>query len=110
MSGGFGSPDQLARRVTDLERKLRQAGVGSSAGTLASIGTLTLTADGVATSTAVTDPNVTASSLIALIPVDDGALSPEGAVRCVAASGSFAAHHAAASITRTYQYFAINPA
>jgi hypothetical protein len=109
MSGsGYGSNTLLERRVTDLERERRKE--VSGAGMIASIGTLTLTNDGVSTTTVVSDSSVTASSLIATIPVDDGALSPDGATRCVPASGSFTAHHAAATITRTHKYFVINPA
>jgi hypothetical protein len=111
MSGGFGSYNQLSRRVTDLERKIRQAGIASAAGTLAGIGSVTLASDGSSTSTVKTDPNVTASSII--LPVAssaDGWSVDAGITGITAGAGQFTVTHSASTLARSFNYIVINPA
>lgn len=108
-TSGFGSNTQLERRVTDLERK--QRAIASTAGIVAKMGTFSLTADGMATSTTVTDSTVTASSVILYAPSNGNGWSVDGALNGITpGSGSFTVSHQASSLTRTYNYIVINPA
>lgn len=115
MSGGkFGSYDQPSRDIADLKRQrneleTRLAAIESTtAPRLASMGAFSLAAS--ATSTTVTDANVSAASKIFTAPTDDGAVSLEGAIRCTAGSGSFSVSHANSTVTRSYAYIVVNPA
>lgn len=111
MSSGWGSGNQSDRRITELERKVRAAGIGSSAGTIAGIGTVTLASDGSSTSTLKTDASVTASSIIFPVASSaDGWSIDAGITGITAAAGSFTINHSASTLSRSFNYIVINPA
>ena len=87
-------PAEIARELQDLKD-----------GRLSVTGSFALTADGVATTTAVTRRVVSSTSIVLVIPYDAGAAT-EGIPRIVPAKGSFTVHHSASVSTRTYRYVA----
>jgi hypothetical protein len=94
----------LETRVAELERKSR----GQDA-VIASMGTLTLTADGVAVSTVKADPEVTTSSAIFVQPTSSAAWSVDGMFSGITlAAGQFTVSHVASSLARTYTYIVVN--
>lgn len=110
MSSGFGSSDQLSRRVTELERKLRQQSAATGAGNIASMGSVSLAASP-ATSTVKTDAAVTSASIILPVASNANGWSVDAGITGITpAAGSFTVSHTASALTRTFSYIVINPA
>ncbi len=113
MSGGagsgFGSPDQVSRRVTELERQLREIKTATQP-TVAAMGSVSL-ATGAATSTVKSDASVKTTSVILIVASSaDGWSIDAGITAITPAAGSFTVSHSASSLTRTFNYVVINPA
>lgn len=134
MSSGFGSSDQVTRRITELERKGRELQEQDTAldgrltaaeggitaldtrldtlearPKLAGMGSVSL-AVSPATSTVKTDANVAASSIILPVASNANGWSLDAGITGITpAAGQFTVSHSASSLARSFNYIVVNP-